>query len=471
MPHLCDDVSRFQKTTSFVTFSFYCISIIVLGPLSSSTATTAASFLTSTTPFQKIKRCNKFQTRPTSSIYLSSTNNVQSEIIEQPAYSTASEYDEAFMLAIEKAVLPIISNNKNSTSSLHTHSEACRIFHGRGGAYPGCEHLTLDWFPPVWVLTSFREVHEDDLNRWGEALSRCWNQNQLMPAYSYNCLEEEESSSELESSTTTDHAKPKPNLEQINAIQSQSLKKFNWIYQCRATTPTTTQLMAGDVPNPHIVSENGNSFLVHVLKGQNHGLFLDMARGRSYVQEHAQNKNVLNLFSYTCAFSVAALQGGASQVVNVDMSKGALKIGQRNHEINNFGDDGGSARFLGHNVFKTWGKIKKLGPYDMIVVDPPSYQKGSFVAEKDYVKLLRRLPSLLSTDIKGNNGNHDGQVLLCLNAPELGTDFLRKQVADVAPELEFVERLENPSSFPAADLERALKVLVYRLKPPSSLRY
>ncbi len=41
--------------------------------------------------------------------------------------------------------------------------DACRIFHGRGGLSPGCEHLSLDWYAPVWVLTSFKALDEAEL--------------------------------------------------------------------------------------------------------------------------------------------------------------------------------------------------------------------------------------------------------------------------------------------------------------------
>ena len=132
------------------------------------------------------------------------------------------------------------------------------------------------------------------------------------------------------------------------------------------------------------------------------------------------------------------------------MSKGALKIGQRNHDTNNFRN---GVKFLAHDVFKTWGKIKKLAPFDVIIVDPPSYQKGSFVAKNDYIKLCRRMPPLL---------NSGGIVLFCLNAPELDSQFLHDVVASGAPELTFSQRLNNPESFPAMDPERALKVMVYK---------
>ncbi|AEG10944.1 SAM-dependent methyltransferase [Shewanella baltica] len=286
--------------------------------------------------------------------------------------------------------------------------DAVRLFHGRGGHYAGCEHLCLDWFTPVLLLTSFTPLADDDLATCQQAIAERWQ-----------------------------------------AIRPDS--QLNLVYQYRSAGETFTQVLQGEVPEPHIVSENGARFQVHLMRGQNHGLFLDMANGREWVRANARYKKVLNLFAYTCGFSVAALQGGADEVVNMDMSKGALGIGKQNHLLNGFS---AGARFLGHDIFKSWGKLKKLGPYDIIVADPPSNQKGSFVATKDYVRLIRRLPELLADN---------GEVLLCLNAPELDTTFLRQQVADAAPALEYIERLANPPAFMDVSEEKSLKVLRYRL--------
>jgi len=99
----------------------------------------------------------------------------------------------------------------------------------------------------------------------------------------------------------------------------------------------------------------------------------------------------------------------------------------------------------------------KIGPYDTIIVDPPSFQRNSFVASKDYSKILRRLPDLLTDN---------GRVLLCLNAPSLDSAWLKNQVQEEAPSLEFVERLSNPDSFPAINPERSLKVLLFQKKTP-----
>ncbi len=286
-------------------------------------------------------------------------------------------------------------------------TDARRVFHGRGGLDPGCEQWTLDWFAPVWVLTSFKPMGQNELALCHQALVQRWQA--LAPN-----------------------------------------EPLNWVYQCRATGQAQTVLMAGHVPEPHVVTEQGSKYLVHVMRGQNHGLFLDMALGRAWLKAHAQHEKVLNLFAYTCAFSVVALQGGAAQVVNLDMSQAALAVGQQNHRLNGLPD---KARFLGHDIFKTWGKIRKMGPYGVIVIDPPSYQKGSFIATQDYIKLIRRLPELLEPQ---------GHVLLCLNAPELDSAFLHAQVAEAAPALRFVERLANPAAFADVQPEKALKVLHYQ---------
>lgn len=288
--------------------------------------------------------------------------------------------------------------------------DAQRVFHGRGGLHPGCEHLALDAFPPVFVLTSFQPVDADALATVGAALAARWQQ--LAPG-----------------------------------------EPLHWVAQVRDQGRSATQLMAGRVPEPHEVSEDGARFRVHVARGQNHGLFLDMAQGRRWVREHVQahpGLRVLNLFAYTCAFSVVALQAGAAQVVNVDMSAGALGIGQQNHRLNGLQ---AGASFLAHDLFNSWGKLIRGGPYDLVIADPPSYQKGSFVATKDYARVIKRLPALLAPG---------GHALLCLNAPELGPAFVQEQVQALAPTLRFVERVANPPAFADASEARSLKVLVFR---------
>ena len=335
-----------------------------------------------------------------------------------------------------------------NTAASHP-TDARRIFHGRGGYHgSNCEHLTLDYFPHVYVLTSFDiDVSSDILNQTQSLLSDV---------------------------VTDISSNAGPNSDDESRSQS-----FNFVYQFRGRDTSNgrqlckTTLLAGCVPTPHIVTEVGGrlKYYVNILNNQNHGLFLDMLEGRKWVLEHSKDKRVLNMFAYTCAFSIAASSGGAAEVVNIDMAKGALKSGQKNHKLNaefdgpidEDNDDKSQesqqarpparVRFLAHDIFKSWGKISKLGPYDVVIVDPPSYQKGSFIASKDYAKIIRRLPQLVTAE--------RGCAVLCLNAPELSTSFLHELMIEMAPEFRFVKRVSNPRTFPVIDEERALKILIY----------
>ena len=62
----------------------------------------------------------------------------------------------------------------NAIAQMVPTPDAHRVFHGRGGVYPDCEHWTLDWFAPVWVLTSFKPVSDDELVQCQLALQTRW---------------------------------------------------------------------------------------------------------------------------------------------------------------------------------------------------------------------------------------------------------------------------------------------------------
>jgi 23S rRNA (cytosine1962-C5)-methyltransferase len=297
----------------------------------------------------------------------------------------------------------------DAISRLDTPTDARRVFHGRGGLHPGSEHWSLDAYPPVWLLTSHQAVSDSELDTVVLVLRERWSV--LAPNEPLNC-----------------------------------------VFQLRQEARSDTRVLSGDVPDPHAVSEGPVRFRVHLLRGLNHGLFLDMANGRQWVRDRMRAQpgaRVLNLFAYTCAFSVVAMQAGASQVVNVDMAAGALSIGKQNHALNGLGQ---GVSFLPHDIFSSWGKLRRSGPHDLVIVDPPAYQKGSFVAEKDYARLMRRLPDLLAPG---------GHAMLCLNSTKLDTGFLLDLMRESAPAMRFVERLPNPPAFDDASPERALKVLIF----------
>jgi 23S rRNA (cytosine1962-C5)-methyltransferase len=289
-------------------------------------------------------------------------------------------------------------------------AETRRLFHGRGRRWPGLEQLTVDWMQGV-VLVSLFKAPED------EALAALKRRLHTL----------------IESSVW------------------QKSGAHTLLLQHRYLPDSHTEALLGEVQDEWTLTEGGLRYLVDFGKKQNTGLFLDMRYGRDWVRANAAGKRVLNLFAYTCGFSVTAIEGGADFVVNLDMSRAALSRGRDNHRLN--GHDLSKVTFLGHELFKSWGKVKSTGPYDLVIIDPPSFQKGSFLLTKDYQRVLRKLPELLTAQ---------GTVLACMNDPALGADFLIESVTREAPGLKFEQRLENPPEFADSDPDGGLKALVFR---------
>lgn len=291
-------------------------------------------------------------------------------------------------------------------------NELRRLFHGRGQCFEGLEQITVDW------------------------LQAKDSTGQLVVA-----LFKEQTPEFVEQLVV-----------KLNKLAETSLWKVangtSILLQHRYQEFAPTQVVWGEENTFPVVEESNLKYQLELKKNQNMGIFLDMRYGRKWVQTHSEGKSVLNLFAYTCGFSVAAIAGGATQVVNLDMAKASLGRGRDNHRLNQH--DLSKVKFLGHDIFKSWGKIKKLGLYDLIIIDPPSFQKGSFALTKDYQKILRRLPSLLT---------ETGEVLACVNSPAVSTDFLIDGMAEEAPELKFVERLDNPPEFSDISPESGLKVM------------
>ncbi|MEZ8743021.1 class I SAM-dependent methyltransferase [Vibrio sp. 10N.261.49.A5] len=289
-------------------------------------------------------------------------------------------------------------------------NELRRIFHGRGKFWPGLDQLTCDWVDGQLLVNVFKEVDQAFLSSLKTGLVDLTNKD----------------------------------IWQVK--QGTSI-----VLQHRYADGAPSEVLWGQLNDSPVVVEHGLKYQLDIGRNQNFGLFLDMRNGRQWVQDNAKDKNVLNLFAYTCGFSVAAIAGGARQCMNVDMSRGSLNKGRDNHRLNEH--DMRSVNFLGYDIFKSWGKIKKGGPYELVIIDPPSFQKGSFALTKDYKKILRRLPELLT---------EGGEVIACVNSPAVSPNFLIETMVEEAPNVEFIERLDNPPEFVDIDLDSSLKVLRFK---------
>ncbi|MCT7567638.1 class I SAM-dependent methyltransferase [Aliarcobacter butzleri] len=299
-------------------------------------------------------------------------------------------------MKIENLKKLIQNNLENKTFEIK------RVFHGRGNFYEDFNYLTVDSLNEILFATFFEE--SSDENEIIKALKDIAN------AYNYK----------------------------------------TFIVQKKYKKDELNEAIIGEIPPFYIVVENGLKYKINFFN-KNIGIFLDMKIGREYISSISKDKNVLNLFSYTCAFSVVAINAKAKQVVNVDMAKGALTTGRENHHLNNL--DTKKVKFMPYDILKSWNRIKKEGPYDIIIIDPPSFQKGSFAATKDYEKIIKKLPELASENCI---------VLSCLNAPELDSDFIKQKFEEFAPTFKFEKRLENLKEFITNNEEKSLKNLIFK---------
>lgn len=129
------------------------------------------------------------------------------------------------------------------------------------------------------------------------------------------------------------------------------------------------QLSGDDLASLEVL-EGGLRFGVDFLSGPNTGLFLDARPIRDWVREHASGLRVLNLFSYTGAFGVAAAAGGARSVTNVDIVPSAIERGRANFERNGLPSD--SRTHMKAEVFDFLRRAAKSGQtWDAIIADPP----------------------------------------------------------------------------------------------------
>lgn len=290
--------------------------------------------------------------------------------------------------------------------------EPVRILHGQGEKDPFLSSLNIDFFPPLTIISLYKKLEDSEVEDLADQVKSFMGEGPLL-------------------------------------------------VQDRSARPFCLRLKRGEIPRELVLEEGGLKFLLHPERGQNPGFFTDMRAGRRKIAALLEGdfsgleNPVLNLFSYTCVLSLISLRAGASKVVNIDMNRKSLEIGKQNHEINQSSIPGGyrgKSLFLPHDIFKSFGRLGKEGPYRLIIADPPPSQKGSFDLKKDYPRLLRRLPNMLLPR---------GKILFSLNHPGWNWEDFETMLREFLPPQKMLERIPPPEDFqPLIDGE-GLKLILY----------
>ncbi|WDW09014.1 class I SAM-dependent rRNA methyltransferase [Priestia aryabhattai] len=196
---------------------------------------------------------------------------------------------------------------------------------------------------------------------------------------------------------------------------------------------------------PLIVKENGIRFAVYLNDGAMVGVFLDQRDVRKTIRDkYAKGKTVLNMFSYTGAFSVAAALGGAAKTTSVDLANRSLAKTIEQFSVN--GIDHEAQDIIVEDVFKYFKyAVKKNMTFDLVVLDPPSFAKSkkhTFSAAKDYKDLLKEAIALTKPN---------GVIVASTNASNFDMkkfhSFIEKAFNEKGERYKMMEQFSLPADF------------------------
>lgn len=200
-------------------------------------------------------------------------------------------------------------------------------------------------------------------------------------------------------------------------------------------------------PDEFAIVEEGVSYLVRLGDGLSTGIFLDQRANRVRIRELAKGKTLLNLFSYTCGFSLAAAAGGATRTVSVDAAVVVLERGRAG--LLHLGLDPAAHAFVADDAFAYLAKAaQKKQRFDLVVLDPPSYsttKSRRFVADSDYEALAAAAAKVVAPG---------GRLLACTNHRGIRRERFRRSLFEAARaagrQVKQIKDLPQPTDYPTA---------------------
>ncbi len=207
--------------------------------------------------------------------------------------------------------------------------------------------------------------------------------------------------------------------------------------------PMARLIFGEEAPQEVVITEDSLKYTADVTASMGVGFFPDYRAGRAMVRRLAPGRRVLNLFSYTGAFTVAAMAGGAQSVVSVDTMQSAHTKARRNLELNGFEASGED--FVLGDAYRTVIKFARdAKAFDFVIVDPPTFgsgHKGSAWNVEKYDKLLHELSSILEPD---------SLLLVSSNTFKLSAQDFERMIARSFFErpVTVLERIHQPADFP-----------------------
>lgn len=178
-------------------------------------------------------------------------------------------------------------------------------------------------------------------------------------------------------------------------------------------------------PGDLAIRENGLSFYVNLLRGQKTGFFLDHRDNRAAIEPWCLEAEVLNAFSYTGAFAVYAMRGGAAHVTSVDIAPASAPETRRNLELN--GMDASRCENIVADCFEWLADAARRGRrFDLAILDPPSLARGR-ASRHAAARAYTRLNALAIRCLKPG-----GLLATASCTGQVSPDMFRQALADAA---------------------------------------
>lgn len=278
---------------------------------------------------------------------------------------------------------------------------------------------------------------------------------------------------------------------EIDTYRIDQYGEYLWIYWYKESDPTVQDLLRfeklakrhqkkilvrkmlnrGEDPNAEILwnigntssrwtaKENGVVYELRSDTGLSPGLFLDQRENRLWVQEHAQDRRVLNLFSYTSGFSVVSALAGAQEVCTVDVSQNFIDWSKKNFELNGLNPEQDNYEFWVQDcLLFLKGTIRRKRKFGLIICDPPSFgrsKSGTFSISKNFDELMINCMYCLEKN---------GLLLFCTNYEKWNSGDLHLRLNKLKRDFSF-KILPAPAQgldFELPDQEPLMKSIILR---------
>ncbi len=155
------------------------------------------------------------------------------------------------------------------------------------------------------------------------------------------------------------------------------------------------------------IKEHDVWYSINLTLNRDASLYLDTRNLRKWLIDNLKDKSVMNTFAYTGSFGVAALKGGASHVVQIDLNREFLNIAKESYSLNSIPIKKGA--FIPRDFFEQIGNMKRTNTFfDCVIIDPPFFSttsKGKVDQEKESARLINKVRPLIN----------DGGYLIAIN--------------------------------------------------------